>query len=85
MARDRIESSRYKEFKLRLIGSRNSDGRRYNLPTVFEVAGLIISDIDPEEKYRDIVIETQSETLQRINELHLSYIPLQYPLLLSLW
>ena len=81
MAKDRIESSRCKEFKLRLIGSRNSDGRRYNLPTVSEVAGLIVGDIGPEEKYRDIIIETQSGTLQRINELHPSYIPLQYPLL----
>ena len=61
MARDGIESSRCKEFKLRLIGSRNSDGRWYNLPTVSKVSGLIIGDIGPEKKYRDIIMRHKVE------------------------
>ena len=46
-----------------------------------DVAGLIVGDIGLEEKYRDIIIETQIGQLQRINELHPSYLPLQYPIL----
>lgn len=80
MARDRFGSNPTKRIRLKLIGSREKDGRQYNLPTTSEVAALIIGDIDGSDS-RDIVLETQSRQLQRINELHPQYIALQYPLL----
>ncbi|CAH1422268.1 unnamed protein product [Lactuca virosa] len=67
--------------KLRLIGRRQQDGRTYNLPTAFEVAALIIGDISDSIEKRDIVVQTKNGSLQRISELHPSYLPLQYPLL----
>ncbi|KAH1249451.1 ATP-dependent DNA helicase pif1 [Glycine max] len=60
--------------------SSGKDGRTYNVPTVPEVAALIVGDFDANSK-TDIIIETQHGQLQRIHELHSSYLALQYPLL----
>ncbi|KAK9683502.1 hypothetical protein RND81_10G145800 [Saponaria officinalis] len=81
MARDQFVSNDCKDIKLRLIGRRAKDGRTYNLPTENEVAALIVGDIGCAVDERDIIVQTQNEMLQRINELHPSYLALQYPLL----
>ncbi|GJY26770.1 DNA helicase PIF1, ATP-dependent [Tanacetum coccineum] len=60
-----------------------ADRRKYNLPTAFEVAALIIRDFDSMEHKRDIILEEQGGDLQRISELHPSYLALKYPLLFS--
>ena len=80
MARDRLVDSQLDNVKLKLIAAREKDGRTYNLPNVSEVAALIVGDFDPDSR-RDIIVETQNGELQRIHELHPSYLPLQYPLL----
>lgn len=67
--------------RLRLISSRQHDGRRYNLPTQSEVAALIVGDIDLNFDVRDIIVEANYGPPKRINELHASYLPLQYPIL----
>nr|XP_029145189.1 uncharacterized protein LOC112717234 [Arachis hypogaea] len=67
--------------KLRLLGKRGKDGRRYNLPSTNEVAALIVGDFDINRTDRDIIVETQTGRLQRINQLNPSYLGLQYPLL----
>ncbi|KAF7826476.1 uncharacterized protein G2W53_017640 [Senna tora] len=64
-----------------LIKKRTSDARTYNLPTVSEVAALIVGDFDIEKGKRDIIVEHKSGQLQRIDELHPLYLPMQYPLL----
>ncbi|XP_042009044.1 uncharacterized protein LOC121757585 [Salvia splendens] len=69
--------------KLRLLGKRGRDGRTYNLPFVSEVAILVVGDFDHALGDRDIIVEKQSGKLQRISELHPSYLALQYPLLFS--
>ncbi|GJQ92081.1 hypothetical protein Tco_0003220 [Tanacetum coccineum] len=46
MAGERIRSSDDKKISLRLIGTRQRDGRQYNLPTVSKVTALIIEDFD---------------------------------------
>ena len=66
--------------RLKLIANREKDGRAYNVPTVPEVATLIVGDFDANLK-RDIIIETRHGQLQMIHELHSSYLALQYPLL----
>ncbi|XP_020090993.1 uncharacterized protein LOC109712000 isoform X3 [Ananas comosus] len=81
MARDRFVAEDYQDLKLRLLRKRGTDGRRYNLPTSSEVAALIVGDIEKNTVERDIVVETQTGLLQRIHELHPSYLPMQYPLL----
>ena len=80
--RDRFHENPEVTLKLRLIGRRTKDGRTYNLPTSSEIAALIFSDNDEQLDNRDIVVESRSEGLQRISELHPSYLALQYPLLI---
>jgi hypothetical protein len=81
MARDRFQGSQVRDFKLRLIGTRSTDGREHNLPSASEIAAIIIGDFDPESGYRDIIVESKEGHLKRINELHPSFMPMQYPLL----
>ncbi|KAK9176667.1 hypothetical protein WN944_028686 [Citrus x changshan-huyou] len=44
MARDIYKTQPESTFRLRLLNSRTRDGRRYNMPTISEVAGLIVGD-----------------------------------------
>ena len=63
--------------RLRLAPS--MDRRRYNLPTVDEVA--VILPTDHSTHPRDIVLRLRQGPLHRISDLHPAYSPLQYPLL----
>lgn len=83
MARDRFQHNPDERFKLKLIGTRQTDGRNYNLPTAPEIAALVPGDIDLSFDKRDIVIESHSGQLQRISELHPQYLALQYPLIFA--
>ncbi|XP_035838072.1 uncharacterized protein LOC110900754 [Helianthus annuus] len=65
-----------------IIGTRDKDGRVHNLPTASEIVALIHGDFDGAFDKRDIVVRKKSGGLQRINELHPSYLALQYPLIL---
>ncbi|KAI9103507.1 hypothetical protein K1719_023130 [Acacia pycnantha] len=67
--------------KMCLIGNTHNDGRTYNMPNASEVAALVVGDIDMPFNVRDIIVEKHSGKPQRINELHASYLPLQYPIL----
>ncbi|XP_076911690.1 uncharacterized protein LOC143569737 [Bidens hawaiensis] len=68
------------DLKLRIIGTRQADVRTYNLPTISEVAALIVGDIGEAIDKRGIIVITQSEALKHISELHPSYLPLQDPI-----
>ncbi|KAL6577223.1 hypothetical protein OROMI_011499 [Orobanche minor] len=81
MARDKIQQCSEANVKLKLIGRRDKDGQMYNLPTASEVAALVVGDFDEALGNRDIIVETKTGYLKRINELHASYIGLQYPLI----
>ncbi|KAK9049762.1 hypothetical protein SSX86_031269, partial [Deinandra increscens subsp. villosa] len=81
MVRDSLSKNPDSNLNLRLISSRKNDGRTYNLPTASEVAVLIVGDVCDLIDHRDIIVTTKSGSLQRISELHPSYLPLQYPLL----
>ncbi|XP_022032026.1 uncharacterized protein LOC110933095 [Helianthus annuus] len=81
MVRDCFHDDPQLTLKVRLIGKRDKDGRMYNLPTCGKVAALIVGDVENAIENRDIVVETKSGTLQRISELHPSYLALQYPIL----
>jgi hypothetical protein len=81
MVRDTIRQNVSSDLKLRLIGRREQDGRRYNLPSVSEVAALIVGDFETSPADRDVIVETKTGQLKRINELNASYLGLQYPLL----
>ncbi|GJX04080.1 DNA helicase PIF1, ATP-dependent, partial [Tanacetum coccineum] len=66
MAGERIRSSDDKKVSLRLIGTRQRDGRQYNLPTASEVAALIVGDFDSMEHKRDVILQCQDGDFKRI-------------------
>ncbi|XP_025625512.1 uncharacterized protein [Arachis hypogaea] len=80
-ARDRFKLDNVPDVRLKLIRKRDTDGRRYNLPTVSEVAALVVGDVDDSIIDRDIIIESTARQLKRIDVLHPQYLALQYPLL----
>ncbi|XP_052119105.1 uncharacterized protein LOC110273073 [Arachis duranensis] len=80
-ARDRFAEGSNPKIKLKLIRKRDKDGRVYNLPTMSEVAILVVGDIDDSILERDIIVQFMSNKLQRIDVLHPLYLALQYPLL----
>ncbi|RAL37457.1 hypothetical protein DM860_000151 [Cuscuta australis] len=74
MIGQRMSESVDLEFKLKLIGRRTSDPRVYNLPSVGEVAALIVGDLDQALGERDILVQTHSGPLKRISELNAAYL-----------
>nr|XP_043616301.1 uncharacterized protein LOC122588246 [Erigeron canadensis] len=80
MARDRYSQNDQERFIIQLIGKRDNDARNYTLPTIDEVAALIVGDFSSTDK-RDILLESHNGQLKRISELHPSYLPLQYTLI----
>ncbi|XP_028752993.1 uncharacterized protein LOC114712613, partial [Neltuma alba] len=67
--------------RISAISTRTKDGQNYNLPSTSEVAALIVGDIDMNFGRRDVIVHKLSGLPQRIDELHPSYLPLQYPIL----
>uniref|UniRef100_A0A6N2NAH5 ATP-dependent DNA helicase n=1 Tax=Salix viminalis TaxID=40686 RepID=A0A6N2NAH5_SALVM len=68
-------------YKLQLLCQRTNDSREYSNPTSDDIGGLIVGDIGAYRSERDIIIESFSNTLQRISKLHPKFMALQYPLL----
>ena len=66
--------------RLRLIGSRTTNGRKYNLLACSEIAAIIVGDICVDNAFCDIIVELKEGGLHKINELHPLYMALQYPL-----
>ncbi|XP_074373859.1 uncharacterized protein LOC141714226 [Apium graveolens] len=80
MARERVRQNAVDEFKLVLISSSSASGRLNHIAPSNEVAGLIVTS--PYAKgYRDNVIDSRVDGLQRIFETDPRFMQLQYPLL----
>lgn len=82
-AKDRFKTDPEEAFHMRIVSNRINDGRTYNTPTASEVAALIPGDFNLEMDNRDIVLQQKTGKLKRINEIHASYLALQYPLLFT--
>jgi len=81
-ARDRIgDSLQSSDVKIVLISRRELGDKKYTLPTSSEVHVLVVGCDENDIEHRNILVETNSKGLERISELHLRYLPLQYPLL----
>ncbi|CAN0881491.1 ATP-dependent DNA helicase PIF1 [Linum grandiflorum] len=80
-ARNRMNVADVHIVKLKLLASKSGDGREYDLPTVDEVAALIVDETGGASYQLDVVVEHQSSELQRIIYKHPSIMALQYPLL----
>jgi len=81
VVRDTLNERNAPTIKLRILGKRNRDGRRYSLPTASEVAALIVGDFESSDFDRDVVVEERSGLLKRVSIFEPSYFPMQYPLL----
>ena len=63
-----------------MIAHRAKTKRVYSTPTAFEIAGLIVGDLDQLSNKRDIVVEHKSSGFQPMGILHPLYMSMQYPL-----
>ena len=55
--------------------------RESNIPTCSQIAAIIVGNIGVKNANRNVIVELKDGALQRINELHPSYMALQYPFL----
>ncbi|KAI9075486.1 hypothetical protein K1719_042534 [Acacia pycnantha] len=62
----------------RYVGVANLD---HNIFEILKLAALIVGDFDNSYTKRDIIVKRQCGKLRRIDELHMAYLPPQYPLL----
>jgi hypothetical protein len=68
--------------RVAIVMQPGEDPRRYNLPTVNEVAAVVPGDGEEEvEQHRDIVLRYKDGGLKYISHLHPFYSPLHYILL----
>lgn len=81
IARDRLHEAGDEEFIIRIVAPKDGDPPQYSLPTVDQLAMLVVGDFSPETFQRDIIIQTRAGTLKQISALHPAFMPLQYPLL----
>ncbi|XP_062113106.1 uncharacterized protein LOC133824253 [Humulus lupulus] len=81
MARDKFKAQPEPTFSLRLLSSRTTNGRQYNMPTSSEVAGLIVGDFSEANFERDVIVEHRTKGIQRITDLHPSFMSMTYPLI----
>ncbi|XP_038720029.1 uncharacterized protein LOC120012664 [Tripterygium wilfordii] len=81
MIRDRFSADDVIPLRLRLLESRVRDGIQYNLPSSSELAALILGDFGQHSCGRDIIVEHRVSGLQRVSELHPSFMAMQYPIL----
>ena len=81
-AGERLRNNEHVSLRLNTVqGSMNQDHRRYNLPTVSEVAAILPDSENMESGSRDIVIQRRSGQLTRVSEYHSCYLPMRYPLI----
>ena len=50
MAKEKLKIEPVHDLKLVLISNKNKDGRIYNIPSIYEVAALIVGDVDTGSK-----------------------------------
>lgn len=81
MARDRLLSPNAPNISIKLIGTQRAHGDRYCLPSVSELAALIVGNSDSGIGEFDIIVECQSGQFKRIHPTHPALMALQYPLL----
>lgn len=58
MIRERLKTDNISNLRLRIIGKRVQEDKRYNMPTASEVVALIVGDFDSAGGKRDIIVET---------------------------
>src|SRR5436190_14449952 len=81
-AQQRIANNPTSRMHLHMVDTNAHDPHRYNRLTANEIAAIIVGDkLSEREACRDIIVEHQTEGLQRVSELHPSYFPMHYLLI----
>ncbi|XP_074377792.1 uncharacterized protein LOC141719320 [Apium graveolens] len=80
-ARDMFEEQPQTTFHLWLPEARTRDGRQYNIPTKSEVGGLIVGELSEKKFERDVIVCHRTKGITHIDELHPSYMSMEYPLI----
>ncbi|CAN1125399.1 ATP-dependent DNA helicase PIF1 [Linum perenne] len=80
-ARDRLNADGVENVKIKLTGNRSSDRREYDLPTIDELAILIVDETGEDTYHPDIVVQHISNEMERLSFFHPSLMALQYPIL----
>ncbi|KAF7152543.1 hypothetical protein RHSIM_Rhsim01G0156600 [Rhododendron simsii] len=75
-AGDIIRDNGAQDLRVRILSSRG--GRQYTKPTTNEIAALLVGNGFESGANRDIVVQNLDGHLNRINETHPAYMPLQY-------
>ena len=80
-AKQRIEEDNSHVFGFRILNPSPHDPRQYNRPTASEVGVVMEGDGSELTWGHDIIIQTHGNKLERVLELHSSFLPLCFPLL----
>ncbi|CAN1186335.1 ATP-dependent DNA helicase PIF1 [Linum perenne] len=80
-ARDRLNAADVENVKLKLQANRISDRREYDLPTMDELAILIVDETGDDTYQPDIIVQHLSNEMERVSFSHPSLMALQYPIL----
>lgn len=79
-ARDAFQANPEAGFHLKLVAPSKGDSQQYAPGEFPEVVGLIVGDEHELANIFEIVVQYKSGLLQKIDMLHSSYMPLQFPL-----
>ncbi|CAN1136490.1 hypothetical protein LINPERPRIM_LOCUS21129 [Linum perenne] len=80
-ARDRLNAGGVENVKLKLQANRISDRREYDLPTMDELAILIVDETGDDTYQPDIIVQHLSNEIEQVSFSHPSLMALQYPIL----
>ncbi|WOG82720.1 hypothetical protein DCAR_0101888 [Daucus carota subsp. sativus] len=81
MARDRFKDEPVQDLKIVMKVSRAASGRENFIGPSNEVGAIMVGDLEDTCGERDIIIESKSNGLERISDIHPKLMALQYPLL----
>ncbi|RYR08944.1 hypothetical protein Ahy_B05g076850 [Arachis hypogaea] len=79
MVRDTLAREFNNTIKLRLLGKRGKDGRRYNLPNTDEVAALIVDLFISEDELKELTLIEIERTLNPYNKSLQDFSPMPVP------
>ena len=81
MAKERLDAEEHISLCLKTIDAPHLDQRRYNHPTVSEIAVIMVGTGEEAVTHQDLLIQARDGGLRFISPLKSCYSPLRYPLL----
>ena len=81
MARDLLKTNPLIDFKISIVTESSNDKRRYNQPTVAEIAIIMPDPVTGESIQRKGIAFNKNGFVQKVDVNQSSYIPLAYPLM----